>query len=663
MKNLYQSFIIALFSFLLFSCNSSTENPGSTNNNPPPQTLAIPLSYTLNGESTSLNMPLNIGYNPLYVSVDTGSVGLRVLESSLTNMQDITITNIAESYTYANGVLISGVVANAPVNIGGVIIQINFMLIQNVSCILDMPDCPLNSFNPTGIAGVMGINLDAAGTSGGIWSPLGQLPGNLANGFIVVGYTSSPSLIIGLTPDNTTGFNYINLSPIAKPASNPDLYNLWNTQLTGGISFPQPNTASNLTVQIESGLILYDSKATSLTVYNLPNHESGIFAAKGGINIYHTLATGNNLNWSIITGNTPAVKSSETSVLMVNTGNAPFTQMDILYNIESGLMGFRQHQALSAKTQTQQMVFSDSYSCMLLPICNANESASLSCVTNEAYQRCTQLQSLAQSGVSLNDSNNLYISMFQKQKFITDIIWPTWMNTNLPTTLFASFTMVYSPDPSAINNQIGWPVNDLALQQQAFNANSGGTCLPLTNNNVKSFSPWLSHCSAFTQWAESTVFNVQVPPAQPQPGFGYDWCGLADKNNAGLIAGNNGWRNVDTYSTAQSPVTAQILANQGCAVVVNYYNNTGAGHIAVVLPSTWQAAAALQNSSNYPLNVLVKDSSTFEGLLNQVGPEEMQAGLFNFQHTVVFNGFFSELVTPQDYSKLMYFYNPVSCPK
>lgn len=318
-------------------------------------------------------------------------------------------------------------------------------------------------------------------------------------------------------------------------------------------------------------------------------------------------------------------------------------------------------QQLTPTPLSAQMIYSDNYNCALLPICSSGESAGLSCVTQTAYNKCVAMQSLSQSGISLNDSNNLYISTFQHQR-TTPLEWPLYMSITAPTTLFASFTMTYNPDISAPSSLVGWPVNSSALQQEAYESGSPNTCLPYTNNSITSYGPWLSHCSAFTAWAESQVFQVQVPPAQPQAGFGYDWCGLADKNNADLIAGQNGWANVASYSTQyESPVVAQVLANMGCAVVANYYNSGGAGHIAPVLPSTWQVAQTLQYGSNYPLNVIVTNSSTFINFLTQVGPEEMQAGLYNFQHTVVLNGFYSELVTPSDYSTIVYFYNPASC--
>lgn len=666
MKNLLRN-LAALTSLpiSIISCNSGSTTPSSANTIPP--TITVPLTYTLQGESMGLHMPISVGNNQIYVGIDTGSVGLRVLESSLSDMSNITLSSTKESYAYADGVHVSGVLASAPITIGGVSETIKFMLIENVDCLEAKPDCPKASFVANGRAGLMGVMLGTGGTQDGIWSPLGQLPGNLSSGFIVIGYTAAPNMIIGLTPENSQNFSYVGLNTVAQPGSNPAPYPLWDVVINSGISFPQPETQSSLSMQSESGLAIYDTGTSNFTVYNIPESQNGLFESNGSIHMYQTLSNGNNFTWGFTSGSVQyvnqATKSSESSPIIVNTGNTPFTQLDILYSISNGSIGFRQHNTITQESQTTQAIFSDDYNCFMLPVCSSG-TADLTCVSPQAYQRCQSLQTLSQSGVTLNDSNNLYIFMFQQQVGAGPYAWPMWMSIATPTTLFAGFTITYNPDPTAVANKIGWPVESLGLQQEAYLAGNGSNCLAYTNNGEKSYSPWLSHCSTFTEWAESQVFSVQVPPAQPRGVLGYDWCGLANENNADLINGNNGWASVtDSDIVAEPPVAAQILANLGCAVVVNYKNTAGsAGHIAVVLPSTYQVAQKLQQGSNYPRNVLVNSSSSFEALLNQVGPEEMQAGLYNFQHTVVYNGFFSELSAPQDYTSIVYFYNQASCP-
>jgi hypothetical protein len=631
------------------------------------------MTYTLQGESMGLHMPISVGNNPIYVGIDTGSVGLRVLQSQLSDMSNINVTTTPESYGYADGVHLSGYLANGPINIGGVIESINFMLVESVTCIDTKPDCPRVGFESYGKGGLMGVRLDVADSKDGIWSPLGQLPGNLSNGFIVTGYIGAPSMTIGLTSNNTNNFSYVKLISTAQPSINPAPYSLWNVMINSGVSFPELKPVSTLSVTTESGPVIYDTGTSDFTIYNIPESWNSINYGSS-ISMYQPLSNGNTLTTSFTTGSTgfvnaAAATSSSGGNIIINTGNIPFTKLDVLYNIESGLIGFRQHNPVTATPQTSQMIYSDDFSCLGLNVCSNGQAADLSCVSQTAYNRCIAAQNLSQSGVTLNDSNNLYILMFQHQVAPAGA-WPMWMSTSSPTTLFAGFTMVYSPDPSAAPNEIGWPIADTALQQNAYNAGSADTCLAYTGNSVTSKSPWLSHCSTFTAWAESQVFAVQVPPAEPRivagsgnPNPQYDWCGLADANHAALTNGEDGWTSVATANLGvESPVAAQLLANQGCAVVANYYNSSGAGHIAVVLPNTWQQAQVMQQGSNYPLNVLVNSSSTFQSLIEQVGTEEMQSGLYNFQHTVVYNGFYSELKVPSDYATIVYFYNPASCP-
>lgn len=328
-----------------------------------------------------------------------------------------------------------------------------------------------------------------------------------------------------------------------------------------------------------------------------------------------------------------------------------------------------------------QYLSSDSYSCSALPVCQGTSPDYLSCVSSTALANCNSLQSLNQGGLTLNDSRNSYAAGFSQDFSATGII-PGWQTSeSVNQTLFAAYTITYNPDPSAPVNSIGYPVQDQAIQQYAASQASLSTCTYYVDNNTKSFSPWVSHCSAFAEWAVSSVFNQHIPPLQPRGNLGYDWCGLADANSQGLASGENNWANVKSSSFAASypaaPVVAQALANAGCAVVANFYNSSGAGHIAVILPNTWQQAQGMQDTSmqlespNYPSNVAVTSSTSFQQLLQLNGPEEMQAGLYNFGHTTVFNGFYTELNPPlnpatdsqiiSNFASIIYYYNTTTC--
>ena len=68
--------------------------------------------------------------------------------------------------------------------------------------------------------------------------------------------------------------------------------------------------------------------------------------------MFQTLSNGNNFTWGFTSGSVQyvnaATKSSESPNIIVNTGNTPFTQLDILYNISSGGIGFRQRRQFIA---------------------------------------------------------------------------------------------------------------------------------------------------------------------------------------------------------------------------------------------------------------------------------------------------------------------------
>lgn len=306
-----------------------------------PDTTTVTLVYKLQGESMGLHIPLLVGNNQIYAGVDTGSVGLRVLESAIPNKTGIQISSEQESYSYEDGVSLSSVVATAPITIGGVTENIKFMIITNVSCVPQKPNCPKNAFSASGRAGLMGISLFIGGSTHGVWSTLSQLPGSLANGFYLDGNLSSPGLTIGLTSKNTTGFDYINLASITQPQVNPAPYNLWEVNLPASVEYP---SVGDLTILKESGYVLYDTGTAAYTIYNVESSQQSTFSNGATITQKQQLNTVA-FNWSFNTGGeyyiNSAVKSSESFPLIVNTGNIPFTMYNILYNVESGKMGFR----------------------------------------------------------------------------------------------------------------------------------------------------------------------------------------------------------------------------------------------------------------------------------------------------------------------------------
>lgn len=332
-----------LFNFYQVLYNQNTGNIG-LKRIANPQTTTVPLVYKLQNESMGLHMPLMIGNNSLYVGVDTGSVGLRVLESALVDKTGIKLTSTPESYSYQDGVSLTGVVAEGPISIGGVVQTMKFMLITQVSCLPQKPNCPKEVFMSHGRAGVMGISLYIGGSTNGVWNPLPQLPNSLANGFYINGNLAYPWLTIGLNSSNTFGFDYVDLESIPQPSVNPAPYRLWNVNITADIEY---KAQDGISTERKSGLVLYDTGTAAYTIYNVTAPESGIVASGKRIAQNQTLNNNKFFDWDFITGTTyyvnEAVKVADSFPLLANTGNIPFVKYDILYNSESGKMGFRTH--------------------------------------------------------------------------------------------------------------------------------------------------------------------------------------------------------------------------------------------------------------------------------------------------------------------------------
>jgi hypothetical protein len=177
-----------------------------------------------------------------------------------------------------------------------------------------------------------------------VWNPLSQLPGKLANGFYLNGNLSYPGLTIGLNSSNKVGFDYKDLSAITQPESNPAPYSLWNVNLPATVEYPSIDGVTTLT---QTGSVLYDTGTVAYTIYNVGQQEQGVFPTGTHLVQKQALNGSNRFDWSFDTGNqyyiNSAVKVSGSFPLIVNTGNIPFISYDILYNVESGKIGFRSH--------------------------------------------------------------------------------------------------------------------------------------------------------------------------------------------------------------------------------------------------------------------------------------------------------------------------------
>lgn len=312
-------------------------------NNTSNRSVTVPLTYQLQGKSMGLHVQINLGSNPVYVALDTGSIGLRVLESQISDWSNIiSDTNYHLNYEYRDGVVIRGYLANGPISLGGITTNIDFMVIDSVTCSSQVPNCPKGSFVASGRGGVMGVRLDNKGEyDDGIWSPLPQFAGNYSNGFIISGNLSAPALTLGLTSANQVGFGMQSLLPYTQPTDNLAPYYLWDVVLPAKISYP----LSSGELKEKVGLVLYDTGTAQYTIYNQDSNQVGVIASGLTINQTQRVGSGDYFIWSFTTGTTlfvnAAYRSNESPDVLVNTGNTPFTMFDILYDVQNGQMGFK----------------------------------------------------------------------------------------------------------------------------------------------------------------------------------------------------------------------------------------------------------------------------------------------------------------------------------
>jgi len=247
-------------------------------------------------------------------------------------------------------------------------------------------------------------------------------------------------------------------------------------------------------------------------------------------------------------------------------------------------------------------------------------------ISEKAYLNSFNILNIKINNVNLNDKYNETIVKYGKN---------TRIDIGNPVTLFAPYCMTYDPDIFQ-ENRIGWPIQDMNIQNKGYEAvqQQKPSCIVFFQKNFIRMSPYTSHCSAYVAWITQTIFGVSLTPTQ----IG-DWCHAAAEQRDIMIHLSEWWEKVDA-------IQAQSAANDGkLAIAAHKVDNPDKedykqnGHIAIILPMTWQMAKYLQNFPNYPKNPVVNDENSFKEFIKIYGPEITQSGGLNFSHTICANGF------------------------
>src|SRR5690348_2075338 len=124
--------------------------------------VTIPLNPNADRSGFANLVTVSVGGGPpSEVLVDTGSSGLRFLQSEIG--PDLMMTDTTISYPYASGNYVTGVLGYAPVSFPDASTPVSttdwiaIEVVTSVTCQPDKPDCP---GWPTGQSGVMGVDYD-----------------------------------------------------------------------------------------------------------------------------------------------------------------------------------------------------------------------------------------------------------------------------------------------------------------------------------------------------------------------------------------------------------------------------------------------------------------------------------------------------------------------
>lgn len=331
--------------------------------------LSAAMSLSAFADTNSITVPLQMDAIPkgsyqagIHVSVaggpstlvlfDTGSVGLHIFANQV-GTQGLVKTNKVVVNGYGDGEMYSGVIAYAPVTIGGVTTSsIPIVLVQKVYCAQNKPTCPVAHDDPTNPSpdsgffyGTMGVSMQTEPTKGmpkaTLYSPLRALPGNYGNGFIIKNMsTEGGSVVIGLTPDNTQGFSKVQLSTMGKYPDGATVYN--DKGLTAHYRIGKLDRDFQTAFDTGGNSAIHFFSANNL---GLPVNKNK--AVKPNLPFEASLPGG--FNWSFKTGNTPGVNLVTIKPALagkptyINTGITFFFDYDVMYDVQNGYLGFMQH--------------------------------------------------------------------------------------------------------------------------------------------------------------------------------------------------------------------------------------------------------------------------------------------------------------------------------
>ncbi|MEH1835737.1 MAG: glycoside hydrolase family 10 protein [Nostoc sp.] len=279
---------------------------------------------------------------PRRILFDTGSAGLRVPKEFLGNAPIRTTgQNIKE--VLSDGTILEGELVYTNVRFGLIPTAepVPVQIVTSRQCTAQKPKCSANTGLP--FSGIVGVNYFEKSLP---YNPLRKLPGNLSNGFIVIGNGGSNnngSLLLGLTAENQAGFKMASWSQ--QPEINNVPGNRWDSRLGKVCLTIAGNSAKNSC----NGRMIADTA----TINGLTEFKSASTAGKlkpgvlGSANAVK-VAINSIFDYSLIPGTRDGFNRWNLSIspqaeptIFVNPGIAFFDKYDVLFDQVNGKQGFR----------------------------------------------------------------------------------------------------------------------------------------------------------------------------------------------------------------------------------------------------------------------------------------------------------------------------------
>jgi len=156
---------------------------GRAQSAPPPRAEVAVREIDLSDGTRRYAMPITVGATPIVAGLDTGSTGLRILPDVLKDA-DARPTGRVDTYSYAQGAKLDGVIADAAVAVGDLSGQTSVQLVRRVGCNDARPDCTAiavpeasygilgNGLPGEGFKAILGVNM-AGGDVASLFSGIG----------------------------------------------------------------------------------------------------------------------------------------------------------------------------------------------------------------------------------------------------------------------------------------------------------------------------------------------------------------------------------------------------------------------------------------------------------------------------------------------------------